>query len=91
MAAVGGWTRVSVYFSKSHRGLSTQPVRPHVPSMNVPVKAANVTPILQMKMVRLREGTWLIHVAELGLMGGPGPLLGSFSLPANSLEIQMEL
>ena len=47
--------------------------------MNVPVKAANVTPILQMKMVRLREGTWLIHVAELGLMGGPGPLLGSFS------------
>ena len=44
MAAVGGWTRVSVYFSKSHGALSTHPVRPHVPSMNVPVKAANVTP-----------------------------------------------
>lgn len=62
-----------------------------MPSLNVPVKAANVTPILQMKMVRLREGTWLIHVAELGLMGGPGPLLGFFSSPANSLETRMEL
>lgn len=61
-----------------------------MPSLNFPVKAANVIPILQMRMVRLREGTWLIHVAELGLMGGLGPLLGSSSLSANLLETWME-
>lgn len=57
-----------------------------MPSLNVPVKAANVIPILQMKTVRLRGGTWLIHVAELGLTRGPGSLLGSSSSPVNSLE-----
>ena len=62
-----------------------------MPSLNSPVRAANVIPILQMRTVRLREGTWLIHVAELGLTGGLGPLLGSCSLPANLLETWMEL
>ena len=62
-----------------------------MPSLNPPVKAAKVIPILQMRTVRLREGTWLIHVAELGFTGGLGPLLGSSSSPANLLETWTEL
>lgn len=54
-----------LFISLNHRKQSAHaPVRPHVPSLNVPVKAANVIPILQMKTVRPVEGvpglfTWL--------------------------------
>lgn len=74
VAAVGGWVWVSFYFSKAHRVLTVCPAWPHVPASSQPRKGESIIPILQMRTVRLREGTWLVHVAALGLIpGGLGP------------------
>ena len=75
VAAVGGWVWVSFYFSKAHTEFSPR-ARHGLMCLHLhsPGKGESIIPILQMRPVRLKEGTWLVHVAELGLTpGGLGP------------------